>query len=159
MHLDLFLRGKIEFVSVWESHVQAQYFKLRKKNIENGEESCVGVQLGLRKGIFGSYELIFPKEALAEVLSILGIYKPVSYAALKSSKYKHFVMRVLFGDKPVPKKVWKEVQELKEKQNILIDNRERMLSNCIVPGVSVHLIGIKNDNYGTVDNIDNHERL
>lgn len=157
MHLDVFIRGKVEFVNLWECHVQAQYFKLRRKNIKTKESSDVAVQMGLRKGVFGSYELIFPQEALADVLSMLGTFQEVSYSHLSSSKYRHFVMRVLFGDQRIPKQIFEQAKKLK--QNILITDRERCLSDCLVKEVTPHLIGIKYDKFGSVDGIYEHELL
>ena len=162
MHLDLFLRGKVEFVNLWESHVQAQYFKFRRINLETLKEENKIVQLGLRKGIFGSYELVFPKEALAEVLAMLGAYNATcSYTKPNSLYYKigREIIRKIFGDKKIPKKIWKEVETLRSKTSMIIDGRERAMSDCRTPGTTVHVIGIKEDSFGTIDNLYYHELL
>jgi len=162
MHLDLFLRGKIEFVALWEAHVQAQYLRFRRTNIKTGKEEDKIVQLGLRKGLFGSYELIFPREALAEVLAMLGAKNITgSFTKPNSLFYKSgkFVMQNLFGDKAIPKKIWKEAEELKSKTSMVITGRERAMADCKTPGVTVHIIGIKEDKFGTADGIYTHELL
>lgn len=162
MHLDLFLRGKVEFVNLWESHVQAQYFRFRRKNIQTGKNEDKIVQLGLRKGIFGSYELVFPKEALTEVLAMLGARNATnSYTKPKSLYYKTgtFVLNKLFGDKLIPKKIWKEVDKIRSQSSMIIDGKERAIGDCKTPGVTIHIIGIKEDSYGTLDGVYTHELL
>lgn len=162
MHLDLFLRGKVEFVNLWESHVQAQYFKFRRTNIKTGEKEEKIVQMGLRKGIFGSYELVFPREALPEVLAMLGARNiTASFSKPKSLFYKagKNFLPLLFGDKRIPKKIWEEAEQLKNKSSMVIDGRERAMSDCRTPGTTVHIIGIKQDRFGTVDGVYYHELL
>lgn len=158
MHLDLFLRGKIEFVALWEAHVQAQYLKFRRTNIKTGKEEERLVQLGLRKGVLGSYELVFPKEALIEVLAMLGVLNSNPYGRFKDA-VKMEVIRKIFGDKKIDNKTWKEVEQLKTKTSMIIKGRERGLADCKTPGVATHVIGIKEDKFGTVDGEYYHELL
>ena len=161
MHLDLFLRGKIEFVSVWESHVQVQYFRFRMTNIKTGNKSEKMVQMGLRRGIFGSYELIFPKEALPEVLAFLGIVTNDYgvYGGLKR-RLKMKVVRKLFGDESIPENIFKQAKEIYQTRGSLsLKNSERCLTSALIPDVAPHIIGIKYDKYGTVDGVSNHELL
>lgn len=157
MHLDLFVRGKKEMVDLWEAHVQAQYFRFRRINLKTGKEESILVQMGLRRGIFGSYELVFPREALVEVLAMLGIKKRVSYAHLNGAGLKHFVMRKMWSDKPIPKKILEQAN--KTKSSMYFNDRERGLANCEVPGTAIHVIGIKEDKFGSVDGIYSHELL
>jgi hypothetical protein len=84
-----------------------------------------------------------------------------SFTKPNSLYYKigKFSIAKLFGDKIIPKKIWQEAEALKSKTSMIIDGRERGLSDCKTPGVTCHIIGIKEDRFGTIDKINNHELL
>ena len=160
MHLYLFLRGKVEQVHLWESHVQAQYFKFRRINLKTKEPDMKLVQLGLRHSVLGAYELVFPKEALTEVLAMLGAesIQPAYDIGLNSMRL--VFLRAIFGAEMIRKKTWKEAAEIaRTRKSITINNSERGLSDCIIPGTAVHVIGVKRDAEGSVDNQYSHELL
>lgn len=160
MHLYLFLRGKIEFVSIWESHVQAQYLKFRRTNIKTKKEEPKLVQLALRKSVLGAYELVFPKESLAEVLALLGAVQEIQPAyEYDGNKFKLAILRKIFGCKKISKKVFEEANQIFIKRPTMsITGTERGLSNAIVPGTAVHVIGIKEDSQGVFGDYE-HEAL
>ena len=146
MHLYLFVRGKFEQVEHWKSHVQSAYWKWRRINADTGKEDITLVQGALRPSVFGAYEYIFPKEALAEVCSFLGITKNESYGFNKIGLYtRHFSLRKIFGCKKIPKKILDQAKDIPA--SFSTEEFERGVSNCIIPGVAIHVIGIKNDDY------------
>jgi hypothetical protein len=147
MHLYLFVRGKFEQVELWKSHAQASYWKFRRINNTTKQEETILVQGGLRPSIFGAYEFIFPKEALAEVCSFFGIFTNESYGFGKLGLYsRHFCLRKIFGAKKIPKDILKRAKEIPD--SFTTAEFERGASNCIIPGVALHVIGIKDDVIG-----------
>lgn len=160
MHLYLFVRGKFEQVELWKSHAQAAYWKWRRINKETGKEGMTLVQGAVRPSVLGAYEYIFPKEALAEVCAFFGIPERNSpYGFGKLGLYtRHFSLRKIFGCKKIPEDILDKAKETAS--TFSTEEFERGVSNCIIPGVSVHVIGIKEDGYGSVGNeIYEHELL
>jgi len=144
MHLYLYARGKFEQVEQWKAHAQAAYWKWRRINLETGKEEITLVQGALRPSVLGAYEYVFPKEALAEVCSFFGIKKNEPYGFGKIGLYtRHFAMRKIFGCKKIPKKILEEAQGISP--TFSTEEFERGVSNCIIPGVAIHPIGIKED--------------
>jgi len=149
MHLYLYARGKFEQVELWKTHVQAAYWKLRKINNKTNKEEVVIVQGALRQSVLGAFEYVFPKEALAEVCSFFGIYKNESYGFKGLGLYsRHSVMRKIFGCRKIPNKILKEA--VKIPPTFTTEEFERGVSNCILPGVAIHVIGIKKDKMGEI---------
>lgn len=147
MHLYLFVRGKYEQLKLWESHAQAAYWKFRRTNKETGKEEIILVQGGLRPSIFGAYEYVFPKEALAEVCSFFGITENTSYGFGRLGlKLRHASLRKMFGAKKIPKKILEKAKKIPS--SFSTNEFERGCSNCIIPGVALHVIGIKDDVMG-----------
>jgi len=149
MHLQFFLRGLPEQVNLWRCLAQGQFFKWRRINKETMKEEIVLVQGGLRESVIGTWEWIFPKEALAEVLSIIGI-KDSKRMGVSDRKFslglKLGVLRMMIGLKKIPKKAFKEAKLIPP--SIMMGDRERGLSDLTGAKVSVHLIGIKDDKVG-----------
>lgn len=137
MHLYIVPRGIQNQLDLWKAMVQSQFFKFRRKNLDTGEDEIVGVQGALRPSILGTYEYVFPKEALTEVISMLHI-DPKNHNHPKMK-----MLRLMMGLKKIPQKVIEEAQ--KKPKQVLIDNMERLLNWCVVGGVDVHIIGIKED--------------
>lgn len=149
MHLYLFVRGKFEQVEQWKCHAQAAYWKFRRKDKNTGEDKTTLLQGALRPSVLGAYEYVFPKEALAEVCSFFGITKNQQYGFGKLGLYtRHFSLRKIFGCKKIPKKILKEAAEIPH--FFLTEEFERGVSNCKIPGVAVHVIGIKEDKMGEI---------
>lgn len=151
MHLYLFVRGKFEQVEMWKSHAQTAYWKLRRKNIKSGKEEIILVQGALRPSVLGAYEYIFPKEALAEVCSYFGIIYNIrdgqsfGYGSIPAI-IRHMGMRKIFGCKKIPDAILKKAATIPN--SFSTEEFERGGSNCIIPGVAVHVIGIKDDIMG-----------
>lgn len=109
------------------------------------------VQGALRPSVLGAYEYIFPKEALAEVCNFFGITynirdaKAFGYGTFPAA-IRHFSLRKIFGCRKIPDKILKKSKELPP--SFSTEEFERCGSNCIIPGVAVHVIGIKDDIMG-----------
>lgn len=152
MHLYLFARGKFEQVEQWKAHAQAAYWKWRRINKETGKEETTLVQGALRPSVFGAYEYVFPREALAEVCSFFGITKNTSYGFKKLGlNARHFGLRKMFGCKKIPKNILEKAQLIPD--SFSTEEFERAVANCKIPGVSIHVIGIKEDDYRLFENI------
>jgi len=144
MHLYLYARGKFTQVEEWKCHAQSAYWKWRRIDVKTGKETVVIVQGALRPSVLGAYEYVFPKEALAEVCSFFGIVDNNSYGFdAIGLDLRHFAMRKIFGCKKIPKKILKKAEKLPE--TFTTKEWERGFINCVIPGVAIHVIGIKND--------------
>jgi len=144
MHLYFYVRGKFEQVEHWKSHAQSAFWKWRRINKKTKEEEVDLVQGALRPSVLGAYEYIFPKEALVEVCSFFGIVANKQYGFGKIGLYtRHFSLRKIFGCKKIPKDILKKAKEIP--LTFITEEFERGGSNCIIPGVAVHSIGIKED--------------
>jgi len=147
MHLYLYVRGKFEQVELWKAHAQSAYWKFRKLNNKTKEIETILVQGNLRPSVLGAYEYVFPKEALAEVCSFFGIDKnpPYGFGTIGLHS-RHFCLRKIFGAKKIPKKVLEEAKKIPP--SFSTEEFERGGANCIIPGIGVHCIGIKDDKIG-----------
>ena len=95
------------------------------------------------------FEYVFPKEALAEVCSFFGIKKNESYGFNKIGLHsRHFAMRKIFGCKKIPNKIIKEAEKIPP--TFSTEEFERGASNCVIPGLGLHVIGIKDDAVGVM---------
>lgn len=126
---------------IWKTMAQGLFFKWRRINLKTKKVEIKLVQLGVRPSIFGCYELIFPEEALSELLSVLGVGDEHSWPLIGGMK--GLALRKMFGCKKIPKKNLKEA--LKIPNTIVVNGSERGLSNLKVDGVAHHIIGIKYD--------------
>lgn len=144
MHLYLFVRGKFEQVELWKSHAQAAYWKWRRIDLKTGKEEMKLLQGALRPSVLGAYEYIFPEESLAEVCAFFGITTNESYGFDKIGLYtRHFCMRKIFGCKKIPQDILKKAATLPD--NFTTEEFERGVASCKIPGVAIHVIGIKED--------------
>lgn len=147
MHLYFYLRGKLELVELWKAHAQTSYWKFRRKNNKTGKIETILVQGALRPSILGAWEFVFPKEALVEVCSFFGIKKNTQYGFGKLGlETRHFGLRKIFGAKKIPEKVLRAAEKIPE--TFSTEEFERAGANCIIPGVPMHVIGIKEDKIG-----------
>lgn len=137
MHLYLFVRGKFEQVELWKAHSQCAYWKWRRISLKTGKEEIKIIQGALRPTIWGAYEYIFPEEALTEVLSFFGITEQMA------GDFRYKFMRPFFNCKKIPKKNLREMKDIPD--CFLTEEFERASQNCIIPGVAVQPIGIKED--------------
>ena len=147
MHLYFFIRGKFEQVELWKSHAQTAYWKFRRTNHDTQEEEIKLVQGALRSSVLGAYEYVFPKEALVEVLAFFGITKNTQYGFGKLGlNTRHFALRKIFGCKKISDKDLKQAKDFMENHGTFFSEEyERGCSDCIIPGVALHVIGIKDD--------------
>lgn len=144
MHLYLYVRGKFEQLELWKCHAQTSYWKFRRMNNKTGKEETIMVQGALRPSILGAYEFVFPKEALAEVCSFFGIMRNTQYGFGRLGlTMRHFAMRKVFGCKKIPEKILKAAEKIPP--TFTTAEFERGASDCKIPGVAVHVIGIKED--------------
>lgn len=151
MHLYLYARGKFEQIEEWKCHAQAAYWKFRRINNATGKEEIILVQGALRPSVMGAYEYVFPREALAEVCTFFGITSNESYGFGKFGlNTRHFAMRKIFGCKKIPDEILEKAKEIPS--TFSTAEFERGVSNCILPGVSVHVIGIREDDYRNFTN-------
>lgn len=151
MHLYLYPRGKFEQLELWKSHAQAAYWKFRRINNSTKKEEIILVQGALRPSVLGAMEYVFPKEALAEVCSFFGIKKNESYGFGKVGlRMRHFAMRRVFGAKKIPKKILEKAKTINS--SFSTAEFERGCANCVIPGISIHVIGIKEDARGVIAN-------
>jgi len=141
MHLYFFLRGITHQLEMTKIFLQSQYFKWVRINLKTGKEEIKLVQGSLRPTIFGAYEYVFPEEALADVLSMIGIVDATDYFQSKELRLKF--LRPIFNCKKIPDKIFKEAAKIPN--SMTLDGSWRGLSNCIVGGVAYHVIGIKKD--------------
>lgn len=150
MHLYLYARGKFEQIEQWKCLAQAAFWKFRRINKMTKKEETILVQGALRPSVLGAYEYVFPKEALAEVCSMFGITKNETYGFDKIGLHtRHFAMRKIFGAKKIPSKILKKAVNIPP--TFTTEEFERGAANCIIPGVSLHAIGIKEDVMGTMN--------
>lgn len=151
MHLYLYARGKFEQVEQWKNHVQSAYWKWRRINNTTGKEETILVQGALRPSVLGAYEYVFPKEALAEVCSFFGITSNEQYGFGKIGLYtRHFALRKIFGCKKIPKEILEKAKTIPP--SFSTGEFERGVTNAIIPGVPVHVIGMKEDKIGVMGN-------
>jgi len=144
MHLYFFVRGKFEQVELWKAHAQTAYWKFRRFNNTTKKEETILVQGALRPSVLGAYEYIFPKEALTEVCRFFGIEKNEQYGFNVISLHaRHFAMRKIFGCRKIPKDILEKSKKLPG--TFSTNEFERGCSDCIIPGVPLHVIGIKDD--------------
>jgi len=115
----------------------------------------------LRQSVLGVWEYVFTKEALPEVLGIIG-YKGnmgVSYTGLKKKSFEArlAVLRKILG----AKKILKEIIEKAESHlnPVPVSGYERVLPVLPKEGVSFHVIGIKEDRIKTGNDGLTYERI
>lgn len=149
MHLYFFIRGKFELVELWKAHAQVAYWKFRRINNKTGKEEIKILQGALRPSVLGAYEYVFPKEALAEVCSFFEIVANEQYGFGTIGLHtRHFALRKIFGCKKIPKKILKEAKEIPN--TFTTEEFERGANDCVIPGVVIHVIGIKEDKVGVM---------
>ena len=118
------------------------WYPIKVKLKETGEEKIILIAGALRPSVLGTWEYIFPKEALADVLSMFGLADDGAKKT-KIDKLRLATLRKLCGVKKVPEKLLKKSREIP--QSIILNDSERGLSHLILSGVTCHLIGYKED--------------
>ena len=153
MHLYFFLRGVYHQLEIMKTLLQGQFFcwkrkvlrkmKIEGKEFKKGDIIVSAVQGALRPTLFGAYEYVFPREALPDVLSILGIAD--NAGDFQKKKFRVFCLRKVFGCRKIPDKIFKQAQKINP--IMIINGSNRALSTCVTGGVATHFIGIKDDKY------------
>lgn len=113
------------------THLQAQWFPWKRKNLKTGEEEVTFLQGSLRP--VELYEYVFPEESLEEVLTMLKMTdENIDYHESKLGKIGRFFLgkfRTILGLKPIPRGI----------------KREPVKHIVPLDGVTLHPIGIKED--------------
>lgn len=146
MHLVFYIRGAFHQVEVWKTHAQAQFWQWKRKNLlKKGkkQEEMILVQGALRPSMMGSWEYIFPEECFAEVLAIMGIGRLVDAEIGLMAKSQLAVLRKMLGVKKIPKKILEEAKKIPP--TISLTNSTRGLHHLMIPGVTIHFIGYRED--------------
>lgn len=146
-------RGIYNQFELWRTRMQSIAWQWKVKDSKTGEEKIVLVQGALRPSVLGTWEYIIPEDCLAECLAVLGIAKPHG----KGQKIRDFGLRKILGLKSIPKKIWDESKKIQT--NIIIDGFKRGITDVKVPGVSVHIHGIKKDDFRDFEDGHFHEAL
>lgn len=139
MHLYLYARGIIQQVRLWEAMAQGQFWQWERYNPETEKTEKTLVQGALRPSVLGAYEYIFPEDCLAEVLAVFGLNQN------KEKGLRLATLRRVFGASKISRKTWREAKEIKP--SIILEGSKRALSGVNVPGVSLHVIGVKKDTH------------
>lgn len=143
---------------MFKIRAQGEYFKWNRKVLKkaelNGKLYQAGdihsaiVQGSLRPSILGTWEYVFPEECLATVVSMMGIQKNITstkqdFKTQFKDKTKLAVLRKILGVKPIPKEILKKAETIPD--TLSIKDSWRGLNNLVLPGVAIHVIGIKKD--------------
>lgn len=150
MHLVFYIRGIYNQVELWKTLAQGQFYKWIRTDLKTGKDVEILFQGALRPSVLGTWEFIFPENALAEVLSTmvpLGNTLGVEKTFIAEARLA--VLRKILGVKKIPKKIMDEAKEIPE--SLTIEGSQRGLSHMKIPGVAVHLIGFKKDKYGQMN--------
>lgn len=153
MHLLFFTRAVEQQRRLFEMFMETQMFVWHRKDLMTGKDRIQIVQGGLRKAPWG-YEYVFPKECLAEVLTMLEIPSgEPSFWGM--SKFKRWALRNLIGQgiKPIPKyepipDKYISVEGVKGVTEVVL---RRFVEK---KGVAIYPIGIKEDVMGTFEEFD-----
>ncbi len=145
MHVVFYIRGKLSCVEWFKIMAQSMFFKWQRTNIKTGKIEEILVQGALRPSVLGTWEYIIPEECLAEFLAMMGLTdeKMIGVAPSVKAKARLAVLRTMLGLTKIPKKIFEEAAKIPP--SISLKDSWRGLSHLIVPGVSIHLIGIKKD--------------
>lgn len=146
MHLYFWARGISHQIELWKILMQGHFWRMPIKDTITGVEREILVQGALRTSVLGAWEYVFPEKCLPEVLQILGLRgeDDLGVADKTYAKVRLAATRKIFGAEKIPKEAWEELKTLPQ-DGTLVKGRYRGLSNSIVPGVSIHPIGIKRD--------------
>ena len=139
---------------------QGLFWKWERTDLLTGKSEQLALQGALRPSILGAWEYIFPEEALPDVLAVFGITKGLTGGMTLDkklgawpNKFKLAAMRPLFAAKKIPKWAFEEAEKIP--QSIVFNKGHRALSHLgpeVIPGISIHPIGIKKDIRGILDN-------
>ena len=153
MHLYLYVRGLPQWVGMWEAFAQSQFYKWRRIDTRTGQEQLSLVQGALRKSVLGTYEYVFPKEALPTILAIIGVCEgDMSVEPTLKNKINLIALRKMIGCKKIPSSVFKEAGKIVT--SLILNDSERGLTDFRQIKVSPHLIGIKDDKMGEMKDFD-----
>lgn len=140
MHFYFMIRGVKHQCDLFRMFMQTQMFCWKRKNLETGKEEVTMVQGALRECGF-VYEYIFPKECLAEVLTMLDVKKDTGDAKNMGAARAWIIRKSLGkGVKPIP-----EYKEIKGKwvivEGIYLTTKRYIEKH----GIAIYPIGIRED--------------
>ena len=142
MHLYFWMRGINQQVELYKIFLQSQYFKWRRINLKTNKEEITIVQGSLRPTLWGAWEYVFPEEAFADVLSMMGIDR-FNQKVKVMRGIKLSVIRKMFGATKIPEEALIKAENISA--DVILDGYERALTACNVGGVATHMVGIKRD--------------
>ena len=143
MHLYFFVRGVYHQVEFFKTFAQCQFWQWKRKNLITKKDEVCLVQGAFRPSVMGAYEYVFPEESLAELLAIMGIGRLVDAETGFIPQARLAVLRKIFGCKKISKEIIEKAKKIAP--TITLSNSTRGLDHLMVPGVSIHFIGIKED--------------
>lgn len=150
MHLYFWVRGVRHQIALFEALAQGIFWRFKRTSPE-GEEKLFCVQGALRPSIWGAYEYILPDECLPEFLAMILNKTSIGMKDATPPVFpytaKMWVIRKFFEAEKIPDEVFLEADKI-EPSIIFPENvTKRCFSHMKIPGVSIHLIGIKKDKF------------
>jgi len=157
MQLFFYIRGTVQYCETFKVLAQAQFWQWKRIDTKTGKERMILVQGGLRPSVLGCYEYVFPEDCLPTVLAIMGVTSSGDIGVsreIRKYKFKLAVLRKIIGCKKIPKKIFKEAAKIPV--SVVLSDSKRGLSH-LKNLVSVHVIGIKKDEEGLMN--EYHQEL
>lgn len=115
-------------------------FIMAGKPVKAGDKVPTCVQGALRPSILGTYEYIFPRECLPEVLALMS-----TETFEHHGNYKFGLMRKALGCRKITEEEWKEAKAISPSPLFISGTRRAFYQRMIVPAVAVEIIGVKDD--------------
>ncbi len=146
MHLYFYIRGINQQIEIWKLFAQTQWWRWLRKNLKTKKIEDVLVQGALRPSVFGAWEYIFPEECLAEVLTSFNVAdggRAIGAEPTLKNKARLLALRKLFGCKKIPNNIYEAAQKIQ--LSVMVKGFWRGISQLNIPGVSIHIIGYKED--------------
>jgi len=138
MHIFFFFRGVNQYVELFKSLIQGQFWQWERTDLKTGKKVKVLVQGALRPSYLGTYEYIFPEECLSEVIAVLGLQE--------DKTFRMNAVRKMMGLEKIPKKNWEESKNIQT--DIMVKGTNRGIVGIKVAGTGCCLIGMKRDRRG-----------
>lgn len=157
MHLYFIVRGIRQQVELFEKFMQTQMFAWERTDLKTQKVFNTMVQGAYRDcGMFKEY--VFPENSLKEVLDMLNIKQAHLDRDYALSRFKRNILRKMLGNgvKAIPK--YDKIPDPKWRQGIFQTQGKKVQTiphrHVESRGVACHLIGIKYDKYGVMQDPD-----
>lgn len=159
MHVYFFVRGVKHQIDLFVALAQSVWWRWKRTSPDGKDENFI-VQGALRPSIWGAYEYVLPEDCLSEFLAML-LQK--TDEGIKDNnptdllfKAEMAIVRKMFGAEKIPDEHFKEAENINVAMFFPDTTTRRALNGLRVPGVSVHLIGIKKDAFGVLPGADGY---